>query len=66
VQKIEKVVVVSGSRELQKAELQNIQLVVVMYSVGLTLRHVAGSKACIAGYSAAVLAYYGHIYEEGV
>jgi len=39
VQKIEKVVVVSGSRELQKAELQNIQLVVVMYSVGLTLRH---------------------------
>jgi len=39
VQKIENVVVVIGSRELQKAELQNIQLVVVMYSVGLTLRH---------------------------
>ena len=36
VRKIEKVVVVSGSRGLQKTELQDLQLGVVMYS--LTLR----------------------------
>ena len=38
VRKIEKVVVVSGSRGLQKTELQDLQLGVVMY-IGLTLRH---------------------------
>ena len=52
--KIEKVVVVSGSRWMQKTELQDLQLGVVMniqalhYVIGV----VAASKACTAGYNA--------------
>jgi len=37
--KIEKVVVVSGSRGLQKTELQDLQLGARHCDVGLTLRH---------------------------
>jgi len=39
VRKIEEVVVVSGSRGLQKTELQDLQLGARRCDVGLTLRH---------------------------
>ena len=39
VRKIEKVVVVSGSRRLQKTELHDLQLGARRCDVGLTLRH---------------------------
>jgi len=39
VRKIEKVVVVSGSRGLQKTELQDLQLGARRCDVSLTLRH---------------------------
>ena len=55
--KVEKVVVVSGSRGLQKTELQDLQL-------GTVIGVVAGNKACIAGYSAAVWAYMGGVGRE--
>ena len=65
-EKNEKVVVVSGSRGLQKTAAR---LTARRCDIGLTLRHigvVAGNKAykLIVGYSAAVCAYYRHIQED--
>jgi len=47
VRKIEKVVVVSGSRGLQKTELQDLQLDAVMQAEYYVIVVVAGKKACI-------------------